>query len=70
MIEEGELAAGDEIVVVSVPEHAITISEMFRAVNLDHSMLPRLLEIDGLVEEVRLKASRIAEGLPPARTSI
>jgi len=43
---------------------------MFRAINLDHSLLPHLLRIDGLVEQVRIKASRIAEGLPPGRSAV
>jgi MOSC domain-containing protein YiiM len=70
VLEEGTLAAGDEIHVESVPEHGLSVSTMFRAVNLDHSLLPQFLVIDDLVDQVRDKATRIAEGLSPERTSI
>ncbi|MFT4287977.1 MOSC domain-containing protein [Nocardioides sp.] len=70
VLEEGELRAGDEIDLVHRQGHGITVSTMFRAINLDHSLLPELLRIDGLVEQARVKATRIAEGLPPGRTSV
>jgi MOSC domain-containing protein YiiM len=70
VIEEGELTAGDEIVAESVPDHGITVATMFRAINLDRSLLPQLLQIDDLVENVRDAATRVAEGLPPRRGSV
>ena len=62
VLEEGELAAGDEIELVHRQGHGVTVTTMFRAINLDHSLLGRLLEIDGLVESVREKANRFAPG--------
>ncbi len=70
VIEEGVITAGDEIDLIGRQGHGITVSAMFRAVNLDHSLLPDLLRIDGLVEQVRVKAARIAMGLPPSRTTV
>ena len=70
VLQEGRIAAGDEIETVHRQGHGITVATMFRAINLDHSLLPHLLSIDGLVEQVRIKASRIAEGLPPGRSAV
>jgi MOSC domain-containing protein YiiM len=62
VLEEGEVAAGDEIELVGRQGHGVTVSTMFRAINLDRSLLPRLLEIDGLVDEAREKANRFVQG--------
>ncbi|MDH2415485.1 MOSC domain-containing protein [Nocardioides sp. CER19] len=70
VLEEGHVAAGDEIETVHRQGHGVTVSTMFRAITLDHSLLPSLLQIDGLVEQVRVKATRIAEGLPPGRSDV
>lgn len=70
VIEEGVLRAGDEIVVEHVPRHDVTVSMMFRALNLDHRLLPRLLEVDDLLDQARHKIDRIREGLPPGRTAV
>lgn len=70
VVEEGVLQAGDEIRVEHVPHHGVTVSTMFRALNLDHTLLPRLLEVEDLVEQARRKIDRIREGLPPGRTAV
>jgi MOSC domain-containing protein YiiM len=70
VLQEGLVAAGDEIETVHRQGHGVTVATMFRAINLDHSLLPELLRIDGLVEQVRVKAARIAEGLPPGRAAV
>ena len=41
VIEEGEVQAGDELVVVHRPGHGVTVSTMFRALTTDRSLLPR-----------------------------
>jgi MOSC domain-containing protein YiiM len=46
VLEEGELQAGDEIEVVHRPGHGVTVSHLFRAKNLDHSLRSRLTEPD------------------------
>ncbi|TIC84942.1 MOSC domain-containing protein [Nocardioides sp. GY 10113] len=50
VLEPGEVAAGQEIVVESVPAHGITVVDLFVALNLDRSRLPELAAIDGLAE--------------------
>ncbi|WP_309648465.1 MOSC domain-containing protein [Nocardioides sp.] len=53
----GTIEAGDEISVVHEPGHGVTVSMMFRALHSEPTLLPRLLEVDGLVAEARDKAS-------------
>jgi MOSC domain-containing protein YiiM len=55
VIEPGDIAAGDPIEVVHRPTHGITVSDMFRALTTEPALLPRLLDIDGLADSVRLK---------------
>lgn len=56
VLEEGEVAAGDRAEVVHRPGHGVTVTTMFRALTTDHSLLPRLLAVEGLVEEARDRA--------------
>ena len=70
VLQPGEITAGDEIETVHRQGHGVTVSTMFRAINLDHSLLRQLLRIEGLVEQARVKAARIAEGLPSSRTAV
>lgn len=58
VLEEGQLQAGDEIVVVHRPDHDITVSTLFRALNIDRSLLPSLLGIEGLGDKPRARAER------------
>jgi MOSC domain-containing protein YiiM len=44
IIEEGELAAGDEIEIVERPDHDVTVVLMAHAYQHDRSQLPRLLD--------------------------
>lgn len=60
VLEEGVLQAGDEIDVVHRPGHGVTVSEMFRALNTDRTLLPRLLLVDGLAAKARDAAERYA----------
>ena len=53
IIEEGELGAGDEVAVLSRPEHGVTMGLMSEAILLDHAKLPQLLAADGLIDEWR-----------------
>lgn len=61
VLGEGELCAGDAIEVVHRPGHGVTVSTMFRALNVDHALLPELLRIDGLAARAREKVTRITE---------
>jgi MOSC domain-containing protein YiiM len=62
VLQPGVLAAGDPIDVVHRPGHGVTVSLMFRALNREPELLPRLLEVDGLVEEARRKAETFSTG--------
>jgi MOSC domain-containing protein YiiM len=62
VLQEGELRAGDEITVMHRPGHGVTVSTMFRALTTDHSLLPELLAVEGLVEEARQRAERYVAG--------
>ncbi|MFE6506076.1 MOSC domain-containing protein [Nocardioides sp. NPDC057767] len=64
VLEEGQLQAGDEIVVVHRPEHDITVSTLFTALNTDRSLLPRLIGIDGLGDKPRAAAERYVAAEP------
>ena len=65
VLEAGSLEAGDEIVVELRPDHDVTVSVMFRALTTDAVLLPRLLEVDGLVREARAKAEAYAARQEP-----
>lgn len=48
VLEEGEVRVGDHITVVERPSHDVTVSELFRALTTDRSLLPRLAQVEGL----------------------
>jgi MOSC domain-containing protein YiiM len=50
IVEEGELAAGDEVEIVERPDHEVTVGFFADAYQLDRSLLPRLLEAERLPE--------------------
>lgn len=58
VIEEGELRAGDEIVVAEQRPHDLTIGVVFTALMHDRSLLPRLLEEPRLAIAAREAATR------------
>jgi MOSC domain-containing protein YiiM len=43
VLEEGELGAGDDIVIEDRPAHDVTIGLVFRAMTTERSLIPRLL---------------------------
>ena len=61
VVEEGELQAGDELVVVHRPGHGVTISTMFRALTTDRSLLPELARVENLAAVARREVERFAE---------
>lgn len=66
VLEEGELAAGDEVLVEHRPDHRVTVSTMFRALTTHRELLPELLLVDGLVDEARARAEAyLAAAAPP-----
>ncbi len=62
VVEEGLVEAGDALDVVRRPGHGVTVSMMFRALTTERSLLPRLLEVDDLVEGARRKAEAYVAG--------
>ncbi|MEJ7774583.1 MAG: MOSC domain-containing protein [Nocardioidaceae bacterium] len=60
VLAPGVVAAGDELTVIHEPGHGVTVSTMFRALFFDHSLLPELLRVDGLVAQARAKAEAYA----------
>ncbi|MDM4720298.1 MOSC domain-containing protein [Micromonospora sp. WMMA1363] len=58
VLHAGEIGVGDLIEVADRPGHGVTIGEVFRALNLEAELLPRLLDADDLPERVREKARR------------
>ena len=53
IVEEGELGAGDDVEVVRVPDHAVTMRLMMHAFLVDRSRLPELLAAPGLLADWR-----------------
>lgn len=51
VLEEGVVTAGDEILVQDVPDHGVTVRDMFEAMNLDRTRLPELAVIADLARE-------------------
>jgi MOSC domain-containing protein YiiM len=56
VLTDGVLAAGDEVVLLSRPDHGVTIGETFRALTTERELLPRMLDIPQLPDEVHGKA--------------
>jgi MOSC domain-containing protein YiiM len=44
VLEEGELGAGDDIIIEDRPDHDVTIGLVFRARTTDRSLIPRMLD--------------------------
>lgn len=56
VLGEGAVRVGDEIRVVHEPGHGVTVSLMFRALYLDRTLLPRLLDVPEMVDQARVTA--------------
>ncbi len=63
VVEEGLVEAGDVLDVVHRPTHGVTVSTMFRALTTERELLPRLLDVDDLVEDARRRAEDYVAGL-------
>jgi MOSC domain-containing protein YiiM len=61
VVQPGVITTGDEIEVVHKPDHAITVTTMFRAFTTDRDLLPRLLDAgDDIPPKPRAKAAEYA----------
>jgi MOSC domain-containing protein YiiM len=58
VVQPGDVGAGDTVTVTRVPEHGVTLGEVFRAVNGETVLLPRLLTAPELPDRVRAKVAR------------
>lgn len=56
VLAEGHLGAGDDLRVVHRPGHGVTVSTMFRALNGEPELLPRLLDVPDLLPKARARA--------------
>ena len=50
IVSEGEIGAGDDIRVLSTPDHGVTVGLVERAYHANRSLLPRLLDATDLPE--------------------
>ena len=53
VLMDGEVRAGDDLVVVHQPGHGVTVSTMFRALTTERSLLPELARVDDLARVAR-----------------
>lgn len=58
VITPGEIRAGDEVAVLSRPEHKVTSGVVFRALTLEPELLPLLLEVPELGAHQRDRAAQ------------
>jgi MOSC domain-containing protein YiiM len=63
VLEPGELAANDDIVIEDRPDHDITIGMAFRALTTDRDLLPRLLVAHDLPEGLYAYVEHASEQL-------
>ncbi|WP_433610488.1 MOSC domain-containing protein [Dactylosporangium sp. CA-139114] len=68
VIHPGSVRAGDEVRVVHIPPHDVTIGLAFRALTAEPELLPRLLPADALPVRTREKIhNRVAALVPASR---
>lgn len=60
VIHPGTVQAGDEVELVSRPDHEITVGMVFRAIMGEPELLPHLLVADALPDKIKQKAGRHA----------
>jgi MOSC domain-containing protein YiiM len=56
VLTEGEVAAGDEVIVLDRPPHGLTLAQTLRALTGDRSLAPKLLSAPELPESVHRSA--------------
>jgi MOSC domain-containing protein YiiM len=59
VLEAGEITTGDEIKIVSTPDHGVTVSDVFQLVSGDRDAdrIARVLNCPELPEEMRTQVS-------------
>jgi MOSC domain-containing protein YiiM len=58
VVEPGDVRAGDPVNVVNRPAHGVTIADAFRAYMTEPELLPELVEIEGIPDDLRDMFSR------------
>lgn len=58
VVEPGTMRAGDDIEVISRPDHCVTIGIVFRALTAEPELLPMLLEAEALPSALKERARR------------
>jgi MOSC domain-containing protein YiiM len=58
VLEPGDIWAGDPVTVEDRPAHGVTIARAFRAYLNEPELLPELLDIDGLPDDLRATLER------------
>ena len=58
VVTPGRVTAGDGVAIEHRPEHGLTIAEVFRAVTLEPELLPRLIDVAELPEDIRTLARK------------
>ncbi len=53
VVEPGDVRAGDPVEVVDRPAHGVTVADAFHACLTEPALLPALVEIEGLPEDLR-----------------
>ena len=53
VVEPGEVLVGDPVTVEDRPEHGVTIAQAFRAYMTEPHLLPELLQVEGLPDDLR-----------------
>ncbi|GAA1040256.1 MOSC domain-containing protein [Virgisporangium ochraceum] len=61
VLEEGEVLAGDTVTVEDRPAHGVTIARAFHAFMTEPDLIPALLDLDGLPDDLR---ESLTERLP------
>jgi MOSC domain-containing protein YiiM len=64
VITPGAVQAGDPIMVISRPDHDVTVGLTFRALTREAELLPRLLAADALPADVKELATRRTAPVP------
>ncbi len=68
VLETGTIAPGDPIEIAHLPDHGVSVSDLFIALSTDRARLPELLAIEGLLPKFRAKVDdfvqRSAGSLP------
>ena len=63
VLEPGEIWAGDPVTVADRPAHGVTIARAFRAFMTEPELLPELIAIDGLPDDLRATLTeRLGQG--------